>query len=142
MQIKLQGCGRHLGRHMQWCPSYAPQTKTRETLAASFETSSRPTRACPLNNEYFGKRVTPYMHIAAYHVQGMMQRHGGIKQFSGQGLEKNNSDSKGFWTSSNRHDPTGVMLMTKQGQHALQHTTTSTRLPVVRQKRRYSAQDQ
>ena len=34
---------------------------------------------------YAKKNVTPYMHCAAYHIQGAMQKFGNVKQFSGQG---------------------------------------------------------
>ena len=30
-------------------------------------------------------RVTPYMHIMAYHVPEMMKKYGNVRQFSGQG---------------------------------------------------------
>ena len=34
---------------------------------------------------YQKERVTPYMHIMAYHVPRLMMLHKGIKKFSGQG---------------------------------------------------------
>ncbi|EDO39104.1 predicted protein [Nematostella vectensis] len=40
------------------------------------------------------ERVTCYMHVAAYHVPAMIRRYQNLKQFSGQGLEKNNDDAR------------------------------------------------
>jgi len=34
---------------------------------------------------YQKERVTPYMHIMAYHIPRLMMLHKGIKKFSGQG---------------------------------------------------------
>ena len=34
---------------------------------------------------YSRKHVTPYMHIMVFHVPDMIERHGNIKMFSGQG---------------------------------------------------------
>ena len=53
---------------------------------------------------YQKKHVTPYMHVLVYHIPGMLRRFGNIKQFSGQGVEKNNDDCKRNYFSSNRHD--------------------------------------
>ena len=35
---------------------------------------------------YEKARVTPYMHGMVYHVPGFMERHQGIKKFTGQGI--------------------------------------------------------
>ena len=41
------------------------------------------------------QQVTPYMHVFAYHVPDQIRENGNIRQFSGQGVEKNNDDAKG-----------------------------------------------
>ncbi len=38
--------------------------------------------------------VTPYMHALVYHVPMFLQKHGSLKQFTGQGVEINNDDAK------------------------------------------------
>ena len=67
-------------------------------------------------NPTWKQRITPYIHLAVYHVPAMIKRHTGIKMFSGQGLEKNNSESKAYLRSSNKHNPTQVILQTKYRQ--------------------------
>ncbi|CAB4005933.1 Hypothetical predicted protein [Paramuricea clavata] len=39
---------------------------------------------------YANKNITPYMHAAAYHIQDVLDKFKNLKQFSGQGVEKNN----------------------------------------------------
>ena len=34
------------------------------------------------------RRVTPYMHIFAYHVPYSIRQHGNIRKFSGQGIDR------------------------------------------------------
>ncbi len=57
--------------------------------------------------------VTPYMHVFAYHVPDQIREHGSIRQFSGQGVEKNNDDTKRHYYSSNRHDAARDILLTE-----------------------------
>ena len=71
----------------------------------------------------------------------MISANNGIKKFSGQGLEKNNAESKAYLRSSNRHNAPEIMLRTKQRQHKLHAETTSTGDSVVRRKRSYSQRD-
>lgn len=43
---------------------------------------------------YTRANVTPYMHIMCHHVPYFIQKHGCLKRFTGQGVEKNNDDTK------------------------------------------------
>eukprot|EP00731_Ephydatia_muelleri_P028687 Em0020g331a len=57
------------------------------------------------------KFVTPYFHVMVYHVPDAIRQYGNIKQFSCQGVEKHNDDSKRNYFSSNRWDaPAEIML--------------------------------
>eukprot|EP00731_Ephydatia_muelleri_P006815 Em0003g1063a len=57
------------------------------------------------------KFVTPYFHVMVYHVPDAIRQFGNIKQFSCQGVEKHNDDSKRNYFSSNRWDaPAEIML--------------------------------
>ena len=57
------------------------------------------------------KHVTPYMHIMVYHVPKLLKTFNGIKQFTGQGVEKCNDDIKMIYhRKSNKHDPTAESL--------------------------------
>ncbi|KAL5468683.1 hypothetical protein EMCRGX_G029790 [Ephydatia muelleri] len=57
------------------------------------------------------KFVTPYSHVMVYHVPDAIRQFGNIKQFSCQGVEKHNDDSKRNYFSSNRWDaPAEIML--------------------------------
>ncbi|CAB4041139.1 Hypothetical predicted protein [Paramuricea clavata] len=47
-----------------------------------------------LRRGYTRARVTPYMHLMVYHVPYFVQNYGCFKQFTGQGVEKNNDDAK------------------------------------------------
>ncbi|XP_028410462.1 uncharacterized protein LOC114533075 [Dendronephthya gigantea] len=62
------------------------------------------------------KQITPYMHCLVYHVPNFMQKHGGIKKFTGQGVEKKNDDVRKFHlTKSNKWDaPKNVLLVGKR----------------------------
>ena len=52
------------------------------------------------------KHVTPYMHIMVYHVPKLLKTFNGIKQFTGQGVEKCNDDIKMIYhRKSKKHDP-------------------------------------
>lgn len=54
---------------------------------------------------YTRPRVTPYMHLIPYHLPFFVQRHGCLKQFTGQGVEKNNDEAKKiFFNKSNKWD--------------------------------------
>ena len=49
------------------------------------------------------QRVTPYMHALVYHIPMVFRRHNNLKQFTGQGFEKNNDDAKRiFYQKSNK----------------------------------------
>ncbi|XP_068757380.1 uncharacterized protein [Montipora capricornis] len=43
---------------------------------------------------YGNRNVTPYMHAAAYHLQDSLHKFDNVKQFSGQGVEKNNDTAR------------------------------------------------
>ncbi|XP_048581436.1 uncharacterized protein LOC125561333 [Nematostella vectensis] len=60
---------------------------------------------------YKKERVTCYMHVAAYHVPAMIRRYQNLKQFSGQGLEKNNDDARRVVLRKSNHldDPCEVL---------------------------------
>ncbi|EDO29153.1 predicted protein [Nematostella vectensis] len=60
---------------------------------------------------YKKERVTCYMHVAAYHVPPMIRRYQNLKQFSGQGLEKNNDDARRVVLRKSNHldDPCEVL---------------------------------
>lgn len=46
---------------------------------------------------YLKSRVTPYMHALVYHVPMFMKKYKNFKQFTGQGVEKNNDDANVFF---------------------------------------------
>ncbi|CAB4036720.1 Hypothetical predicted protein [Paramuricea clavata] len=61
------------------------------------------------------KQVTPYMHCLVYHVPNFMKKHGGVKKFTGQGVEKNDDVRKFHLTKSNKWDaPKDVLLVGKR----------------------------
>lgn len=60
---------------------------------------------------YDSKCITPYMHILVYHVPQLMKMYGGIKQFTGQGVEKTNDDIKLIYhRKTNKHAATSEAL--------------------------------
>ncbi len=63
---------------------------------------------CSLGSAWIGynkTRVTPYMHALVYPVLMFLRKHGSLKQFTGQGVEKNNDDAKRiFYQKSNKWD--------------------------------------
>lgn len=59
---------------------------------------------------YQKERVTPYMHIMAYHVPRLMMLHKGIKKFSGQGTYVNYLKVVKMKTSSPNHVLSGISL--------------------------------
>ncbi|CAB4007088.1 Hypothetical predicted protein [Paramuricea clavata] len=61
------------------------------------------------------KQVTPYMHCLVYRVPNFMKKHGGVKKFTGQGVEKKNDVRKFHLTKSNKWDaPKDVLLVGKR----------------------------
>lgn len=106
------------------------------TLAKSF--TEKFVALKDVNEAYHRARVTPYMHSLVYHVPAMMSRHDGIKKFSGQGLEKNNSDSKRYYRSSNKHNGPQIILETKKRIHDAETATASDGQPLTRTKRQYT----
>ena len=82
---------------------------------------------------YGKQRVTPYMHTLPYHVPLVMKKFSTMKQFTGQGVEKNNDDTKRiFFQKSNRWDATKDVLLLESRQLALQSHE--------REKRKYAKQ--
>ena len=71
---------------------------------------------------YNKARVTPYMHCLIYHVPMFLLNHKSLKQFTGQGVEKNNDDAKRiFYQKSNKWDAARDVLLHESRQIALQH---------------------
>ena len=54
---------------------------------------------------YTRPRVTPYMHTLVYHIPFFVKMHGCLKNFTGQGVEKNNDEAKRvLFNKSNKWD--------------------------------------
>lgn len=71
---------------------------------------------------YHRPRVTPYMHLIPYHLPFFVRRHGCLKQFTGQGVEKNNDEAKKiFFNKSNKWDAVKDILQTESRQWDLRH---------------------
>ncbi|XP_028417141.1 uncharacterized protein LOC114541415 [Dendronephthya gigantea] len=69
---------------------------------------------------YERKRITPYMHIMVQHVPRFFELHHSIKQFTGQGVEKNNDVARSVvLRKSNKRDSTGDVLRMEQRQWEL-----------------------
>ena len=88
---------------------------------------------CSLGNVrigYLKARVTPYMHSLVYHVPIFIKKYKNFKQFTGQGVEKNNDDAKKvYFQKSNKWDGAKDVLLLEHRQKQLQHHE--------RQKRKY-----
>ena len=57
------------------------------------------------------------MHLIAYHLPFLVQKHGCLKKFTGQGVEKNNDDAKRiFFQNSNKWDAAKDILCTESRQ--------------------------
>lgn len=70
------------------------------------------------------------MHALVYHVPIRIKQYSNLKQFTGQGVEKNNSDAKRvYFQRSNKWDGARDVLLLEARQMALQH--------VERTKRKY-----
>lgn len=83
---------------------------------------------------YDKKRVTPYMHTIPYHVPHFIKNFSTMKQFTGQGVEKNNDDAKRiFFQKSNKWDVARDVLQSESRQIALQGYD--------REKRKYNKQN-
>ncbi|CAB3981176.1 Hypothetical predicted protein, partial [Paramuricea clavata] len=80
---------------------------------------------CSLRQKRVGYRrdnVTPYMHIMCYHVPVFIEKYGSIKQFTGQGVEKNNDDAKRMvFQKSNKWDSVKDVLCTESRQWDLKN---------------------
>ncbi len=63
------------------------------------------------------------MHVFAYHVPDQIREHGSIRQFSGQGVEKNNDDAKRHYYSGKRHDAARDILLTEARMEKLERDT-------------------
>lgn len=71
---------------------------------------------------YEQKRVTPYMHALVYHVPMFIKNHKNFKQFTGQGIEKNNDDAKKiYFQKSNKWDAARDVLLLEHRQETLKH---------------------
>ncbi|CAB3998260.1 Hypothetical predicted protein [Paramuricea clavata] len=71
---------------------------------------------------YRRDHVTPYMHIMCYHVPVFIEKYGSIKQFTGQGVEKNNDDAKRMvFQKSNKWDSVKDILCTESRQWDLKN---------------------
>ncbi|XP_022808035.1 uncharacterized protein LOC111345047 [Stylophora pistillata] len=60
---------------------------------------------------YTRERVTCYLHSAAYHIPNMVKKYENLKQFSGQGVEKNNDDARRIIQRKTNHtdDPADIL---------------------------------
>lgn len=89
---------------------------------------------CSLGSKRIGyskARVTPYMHALTYHVPMVFKNHRNLKQFTGQGVEKNKDDAKRiFYQKSNKWDAARDVLQLEARQETLQHCE--------REKRKYN----
>lgn len=75
-----------------------------------------------LRSGYERPRVTPYMHVLVYHIPFFVEKHGCIKKFTGQGVEKNNDDAKRvLFHKSNKWDAAKDILFTESRQWDLKH---------------------
>ena len=64
-------------------------------------------------------RVTPYMHALSYHVPVFIKNHKTFKQFTGQGVEKNNDDAKRiFFQKPNKWNAARDVLQLEAQQQA------------------------
>ena len=64
---------------------------------------------CSLGGKRVGynkAKVTPYMHALCYHVPCFIKNYKSFKQFTGQGVEKNNDDAKRIFSKS----PTNLFI--------------------------------
>ena len=91
-----------------WSPS-SEQVENFFHSAKTWDTNFTELRSCLEGFDF--KNVTPYMHILVYHIPMFLKKYKGIKQFTGQGVEKCNDDIKMIYhRKSNRHDPTAESL--------------------------------
>lgn len=79
---------------------------------------------CSLGTKRLGyekTRVTPYMHSLVYHLPKFMQNYGCLMKFTGQGVEKNNSDAKlTYFQKSNKWEAAKDILLLEHRQRVLQ----------------------
>ena len=69
---------------------------------------------------YAKRHVTPYIHLMLYHIPVMIERFNGIKQFSGQEVEKINDHAKQtFYCNSNKAQASHNILRKNICMHAL-----------------------
>ncbi|XP_078347604.1 uncharacterized protein LOC144632757 [Oculina patagonica] len=65
--------------------------------------------------------ITPYMHALVFHVPTMIEMHGSLKYFSGQGVEKKNDDFRRYFHRKiNRWDACNSLLLVEKRQEMLQ----------------------
>lgn len=64
--------------------------------------------------------ITPYMHCMIYHAPTMMRKHGSLRHFSGQGVEKKNDDLRRYFHRKiNRWDAATNVLLVEKRQETL-----------------------
>lgn len=64
--------------------------------------------------------ITPYMHILIHHIPYMLRRHGSLRIFSGQGVEKKNDDFRRYFHRKiNRWDAAKNLLLVEKRQEGL-----------------------
>ena len=61
------------------------------------------------------------MHALVYHVPVFVQKHKNFKQFTGQGIEKNNYAKRMYFQKSNKWDAARDILLLEHRQRALRH---------------------
>ena len=71
--------------------------------------------------------VTPYMHLIPYHLPFFVQKHGCLKKFTGQGVEKNDDAKRIHFHKSNKWDTARDILCTESRQWEL--STMNARKP-------------
>lgn len=75
-----------------------------------------------LRSGYERPRVTPYMHVLVYHIPFFVEKHGCLKKFTSQGVEKNNDDAKRvLFHKFNKWDAAKDILFTESSQWDLKH---------------------
>ncbi|CAH3105000.1 unnamed protein product, partial [Pocillopora meandrina] len=64
--------------------------------------------------------ITPYMYSMIFHVPVMMRKHGSLRLFSGQGVEKKNDEMRRYFHRKiNRWDAATNVLLVEKRQKAL-----------------------
>lgn len=114
-----------------------PESNACFELAKTFVTSFLDLGAHRIG--YQKENVTPYMHVAVYHIPNMIKRYKNIIQFSGQNIEKLNDDvRKAHLKKSNRWDGTKEALtLEKRIEHGIKNKLERTKRKYVKKNEEY-----